>query len=105
MSVSLDDYQILGARAKACVLKTLVTVIRDKAPIYNHGMTAKEVRQFFPRVNGFSLTTYGNRLRDLVNEEDPRAGRHDVHGERHFFPLCLDEEGLIDHTKCNCKKL
>lgn len=43
MSVSLDDYQILGARAKACVLKTLVTVIRDKAPIYNHGMTAKEV--------------------------------------------------------------
>ena len=104
MKASLDDYRVQGARAKACVLKTLVTIIRDRAPHFNHGMTADEVRQFFPRVNGFSLATYGNRLRDLCNEDEPRAGRHDVHGERHFYPLCLDEEGLIDHGRCNCGK-
>lgn len=23
---------------------------------------------------------------------------------RHFYPILLDEQGLIDHTRCNCEK-
>ena len=104
MRASLDGYAVKGARAKAAVLKTLVTVIRDRSQ-YRHGLTANEMRYFFPTVMHFTLATYGNRLRDLVNEREPRAGRHDVHNERHFYPKILDEQGLIDHTKCiNCEK-
>lgn len=105
MKATLDGYRVQGARAKAAVLKTMVTIIRDKPGEFGHGMTENEVRHFFPNVMHFSLATYGNRLRDLCNEPKPRGGRHDVHGERHFFPLCLDEDGVIDHGRCaNCDK-
>lgn len=94
-----------GAKSTADVLNVMVTIIRDKPDTYKYGLTAKQVRDFFPLVKHYSLTTYANRLRDLVNETVPRAGRHDVHGKRRFYPLILDEEGLIDHSRCvNCEK-
>jgi len=78
-------------------------MIKDK-PQFKHGVTRKEMEATFPRIMGFSLGTYGNRMRDNANADPPTMGRHDVHGERHFFPLCLDDQKLIDHSRCNCPK-
>jgi len=96
-----------GAKACADVLKVMTTLIAYYQ-IHRHGLTEREVAQFFPRICCYSLKTYGNRLRDLCNPKlfNPvLAKRHTVHNERHFYPVGLDERGLIDHSKCmECKK-
>ena len=83
------------------VLKCAVQMVKEKEQ-FRHGVTAKEMATYFPRIMEFDLATYGNRMRD--NVANGTMGRHDVHGERHFYPTCLDDDGEIDHSKCNCQK-
>lgn len=99
----------VGAKACADVLRTMITMIKNYTVIGEHGLTEREVAFYFPKVCHYSLKTYGNRLRDLCNPKlfNPiLAKRHTVHSERHFYPVGLDEQGLIDHSKCmeKCKK-
>lgn len=98
---SLPSFEGL-AHASALVLQCSIKMIRERSE-FNHGVTAKEVMQYFPRLMGFELATYGNRLRDNYRKHGT-MGKHDVHGKRHYFPLFLDEQGLIDHNCCsNCR--
>jgi len=100
MKASLDTHYVAGKHACAMVLKCAVQMVREKEQ-FRHGITRKEMESTFPRLMGFDLATYGNRMRDNVNLHKTMS-RHDVHGERHFYPLCLDEDGEVDHSKCNC---
>ena len=92
-----------GAVACAQVLRTMTAVIKSNKLCNSHGLTEREVAEFFPRVCHFALKTYGNRMRDLYKLG--LAGKHSVHGERNYYPIGLDEQGLIDHSKCEeCQK-
>lgn len=92
----LNDYYE-GAKACADVLNVMVTIMRDKVQ-YRHGLTKDEVAQFFPLVKHYRLKTYDNRQRDLYKKG--LAGKHKVHGEMHYFPIGLDEEGVVVHDGC-----
>jgi len=97
----------LKVGAKACADVLHVMTVIGKNGYAPHGMTEREVAYFFPQICRYSLKTYGNRLRDLCNPklylDGLLAKRHTVHGERHFYPVGLDEKGLIDHTRCEEK--
>ena len=96
-----------GARAKALVLKCSIEMLKKEPLQFNHGITRTEMKDKFPLYMGFKLSTYGNRMRDLV--KDGLMGRHDMPNhrgreKRHFFPLTLHEEGLVNHCNCmNCE--
>jgi len=95
----LPDFESL-AHNSALVLQCSIKMIRERDE-FKHGVTEKEVTQYFPRLMGFELATYGNRLRDNYRKYGT-MGKHDVHGKRHYS-LFLDEQSLIDHNGCcNC---
>ena len=91
------------ARAEAEVLKTL-NLMAEKYPLeFAHGMTKKEVKEKFEllvKQGKFerTLTIYDNKMRSLYKKG--LAGRHTVHGERHYFAVTLHEEGLVNHSRC-----
>ena len=98
---NLSHFKAHGPHACALVLQCSIKMIKDK-PQFKHGITRKEMIEYFPRLMGFSLATYGNRMRDNCNIHKTMQ-RHDVHGIRHFYPVILDEQGLICHDNCSCK--
>lgn len=103
-----DQVAVKGLHACAMVLKCSVQMIRDRPIEFREGIHKDDLYECFPRIMGFSLATYGNRLRDCFNILKA-MGKHDVpykNGvKRRFFPLVLDEEGLINHSRCvNCQQ-
>jgi len=116
MKASLDSHTAIIPRSHAELLWTMRETIEKahKEPDnllsqkYRHGMTHKEVKaEHADYVKGGRFEklwgVYDNKLRALVTG-NKLAGRHVVHDETHFFPLCLDENGMIDHSRClNCQ--
>jgi len=101
-------------RAIAQVRKAVVSASRLSPLYYWHGM---EIFQILKEVKARGLHKIVNeqtgrvkiikriepRIRD--NFYDGYFGRHHVHGEVHYFPIQLDKEGLIDHSRCvDCEK-
>lgn len=107
MTVTLDSWQkrMEGfAKASAELIITMNTVIPKYPLEFKHGMTWQEVQRMHKILvsqHRFKkeFVEYENRLRDCYNR-DKTAGKHYVHGRIHYFPLYLDEDGLIDHSRC-----
>lgn len=117
----LDHYVPQDRKSVADVRRVVVHMIRDfdnleERKSFQHGVTPSEIAKYFPKIltlfaakegvdkpekKAYTQKRYPARCRDNVYLG--YFGRHEVHGEVHFFPLILDEAGLIDHSKCvNC---
>jgi len=101
---ALTEWQKRGfARAEAEVLKTL-NLMPEKYPLeFGHGMTKTEVEQkhkILVKEGLFNhiLTVYDNKMRALFKRK--LAGRHTVHGERHYFAVAKNEDKLVNHVGC-----
>lgn len=118
MSATLDDFQAKRLEKKmedfarhSAELIYMMNLLTRKYPFeYSHGMQPKEIEakhKHLVKEGMFKevFSTYGNRIRDCFNKHKT-AGKHYVHGMIHYYPLSCDEEGLIDHSRCeNCQKL
>ena len=129
--------KVEGAHACALVLKCMIEMVENHPTQFKRGVTKTEMKTWFPKIikfpycercrreypsyytgkcrvcgtplimKSFELSTYQNRMRDLVNYPPRRAGRHDcpstTREKRRFFALTSHEKGLVDHSKCwNC---
>ena len=98
-----EEHQEAFANAEAEILFTL-NLMPKKFPLeFNHGMTKTEVKEKFEllvKQGRFKkvLAVYDNKMRALFSKN--LAGRHTVHGKRHYFALSLDEDGLVNHNCC-----
>jgi len=111
MKASLEDYTTKGLRANALVLQCTVKMIREHPNEnmrrkYSRGVREEDLEVEFPRFMGFSFNIYENKLRACFHSAKT-MGKHYVMRDGkprvHYFPLGLDEEGLIRHDGCqNC---
>ena len=116
-----------GPLGNALVLKCVIWMMRDHPcsldrKRYRQGVQAKDVKDYFPTFmklkfnKRVSFAKYQNKLRagchgtkDEKGKVIPYTvtmGRHkifmdDVKEKRvHYFPLVLQEDGLVDHSHC-----
>ena len=91
------------ARAAAEIRKTWNIMIPRKLE-YAHGMTKEETERehkFLVKQKIFdkAFSVYDNKMR--ANYAQGLAGRHTVHGKRHYYPLSLE----VDHSGCvDCER-
>jgi len=109
------------AKVSTLMLKTMLELI-PKRREYKHGMTPKEVEEgykFLARhhlIEKVPITTFENRVRDCYNKHKTcgkhlvptvvvEKGKTKVKDRVHYFPLSLDEKGMVDHSGCvDCER-
>ena len=97
---------MVGETSKKDVLECAEKMMKTYPLEFKRGINKTEMKTWFPRFMGYSLSEYQNRMRD--NVKDKTMGRHDcpstTREKRRFFPLSLHEQGLVDHSRCwNCE--